>query len=272
MARIGAYSLDLAAQRWVSSDGLDAIFGIDASFDRSVEGWASLVHPHERVAVLAYFADEVVGRGQPFNREYRIVRADTGAERWVHGRGELEFDATGRPVTMFGTIADITDQRRADEALVASELRYETIFEGTAEAILIAEVATRRFRWVNSAACALLGYSRGDLLELTIDDIHPAADRPTILDRFFASEEGKSAGHSRCHACGKTAPCCSPTSGHRAPSWRGCRATSHSSPTSRSWWRQRRNGPGSKRVFAPVSATSPRRRRSLTSGAGSGIS
>src|SRR5450759_248906 len=86
VARIGSYSTDLLAGRWVSLKGLDAIFGIDAACDRSVEGWASLVHPADREAMVAYLIDEVVGRGRPFDRQYRIVRADTGEQRWVHGR------------------------------------------------------------------------------------------------------------------------------------------------------------------------------------------
>jgi PAS domain S-box-containing protein len=110
VARIGSYSTDLTAGRWVSSKSLDAIFGIDAAFERSVEGWTSLIHPADREAMVAYFTDEVLGRARPFDRQYRIVRADTGEERWVHGRGALELDASGRPVRMVGTIADVTEQ------------------------------------------------------------------------------------------------------------------------------------------------------------------
>lgn len=195
VARIGSYSLDIPTGRWVSSKGLDVIFRIDAAFDRSVEGWVSLVHPADREAMLAYYADEVVGRGRPFDRQYRIVRADTGEERWVHGRGVLELDRSGRLLRLLGTIADITDQRtaqEAQEALTASELRYTAIFEGTGEAILIDEVATRRFRWVNPAACALLGYTRDELLELSVHDIHPTADLPAVLDQFHTTVSGRS--------------------------------------------------------------------------------
>lgn len=38
VARIGSYSLDIPSGRWVSSRGLDTIFGIDAPFDRTVAG------------------------------------------------------------------------------------------------------------------------------------------------------------------------------------------------------------------------------------------
>jgi len=191
VARIGSYSLDIPAGRWVSSKGLDAIFGIDARFERSVEGWASLVHPADREAMVAYYTDEVLGHGQPFDRQYRIVRADTGEERWVHGRGTLGLDEHGRPLRLFGTIADITEHRSAQDALIRSELRYAAIFEGTAEAILIAEVATQRIRWANPAACALLGYTKDELLGMSVHDIHPASELPTVLDQFRATADGR---------------------------------------------------------------------------------
>lgn len=191
-ALIGSYSLDIPAGRWVSTNGLDAIFGLDAAFERSIEGWLSLVHPDDRDAMAAYFTDEVLGRTRPFDRQYRIVRADTGEERWVHGRGTLELDASGRPLRMLGTIADITSDRRAQEAVIASELRYAAIFEGTFEAILIAEVETGRLRWVNGAACALLGYTRDELVGMGVSDIHPPADLPILLDWFRAAAADRS--------------------------------------------------------------------------------
>ena len=135
-----------------------------------------------------------------FDREYRILRKDTGDERWVHGRGELVLDRSGRPVRMLGTIADITEERLAQDALRRSELLYAAIFEGTAEAILIAELATRRFRWVNPAACTLLGYDRAELIGLAIDAIHPAADVPFILGQLDLLTEGETtfARSARC--------------------------------------------------------------------------
>ena len=191
VAQIGSYSLDIASGLWVSSTGLDAIYGIDAAYVRSVDGWASLVHPDQREAMVAYFTDEVLGRRQPFDRQYRIVRADTGEERSVHGRGALELDEAGRPVRMFGTIADVTETHRAQQALVASELRYAAIFDGAIEAIVVADTASERFRWANPAACALLGYTRDDLLELTIPDVHPAADLPMVREQLEAVADGR---------------------------------------------------------------------------------
>lgn len=196
VARIGSYALDVATGRWASSAGLDRVFGIDARFDRSVAGWASLIHPADRDGMVAYFLEEVLGRCHAFDRQYRVVRADTREERWVHGRGRLELDTTGRPARMLGTIVDITDQRRAQEALIRSELRYATIFEGTTQAILIAERESLRLRFVNGAAATLFGYDRDELLGLTARDIHPPDALPAILDRLAAVAGGSAVGRS----------------------------------------------------------------------------
>ncbi len=190
VARIGSYSVDVESGLWVSSSGLDAIFGIDGAFERTVEGWASIVHPADRTAMRTYFAEVVLAAGQPFDRQYRIVRADSGEMRWVHGRGALEFEPSGRPRRMFGTIADITDRHKAEEALAASERRYAAIFDGTSEAILIADPATLRLRWANAAATELLGYARDELERMTIRDLHPADTLPAILGRLAIVSTG----------------------------------------------------------------------------------
>ncbi len=123
VAGLGSYALDVAAGTWTSSATLDTLFGIDAEYERSVEGWLALVHPEDHAMMSTYLRDEVLGRREAFDKEYRIVRRSDQAERWVHGLGRLEFDGEGRPVKMYGTIQDITERRAAEEALQESEQR-----------------------------------------------------------------------------------------------------------------------------------------------------
>ena len=120
IAGVGSYALDLASGRWESSEACDKVLGIDTGYDRSVAGWVRLVHPDERASMAAYFRDDVVGRQQAFDRQYRIIRPVDGAERWVHGLGQLTFDEQGRPVTMRGTIQDISAKKQADMEVAAA--------------------------------------------------------------------------------------------------------------------------------------------------------
>ena len=115
IARIGSYDFDLATGLWTSSPLLDEIFGIDAAYRRDRQGWLPLVHPDDREVMARYFEQDVLGRGESFDREYRLARSDQGREVWVHGRGVLRLDPDGRPVRMVGTIQDISELKRTEE-------------------------------------------------------------------------------------------------------------------------------------------------------------
>ena len=97
VGKLGSYRFEVASGTWVSSQGLDDVFGIDAAFSRDVAGWPGLVHADDRDMMSRYFAEEVLGKRKPFDFRYRIVRRNDGEVRWVHGRGELELDAERRP-------------------------------------------------------------------------------------------------------------------------------------------------------------------------------
>ena len=121
IAGLGSYMFDIRGGIWTSSEVQDQLFGIGKDYERSIEGWLGLVHPDDRTMMGAYFANEVVGKGEPFDKEYRIVRHSDGVVRWVHGLGRLEFDSDGRPVKMHGTIRDITERKQTDAALRESK-------------------------------------------------------------------------------------------------------------------------------------------------------
>ncbi len=99
--------------QWVCSPEFYKMFGIDETYPHTIEGWAGIIHPEFREDILAYH-ESAVKEKIPFNKEYKIIRINDGAERWVHGSGELEFDEKGNPVRMHGAIQDITDRKRAE--------------------------------------------------------------------------------------------------------------------------------------------------------------
>ena len=129
IASLGSYVLDIATGVWQSSDELDRLFGINKSYERSVEGWASLIHPADRDMMVDYLTTEVYGQRRVFDKEYRIVRHADHAERWVHGLGKLELDARGSPLRMHGTVQDITERKLTETALRESEEEFHLLAE-----------------------------------------------------------------------------------------------------------------------------------------------
>ncbi|MHB1462178.1 MAG: hybrid sensor histidine kinase/response regulator [Armatimonadota bacterium] len=125
VAMIGSYKTDFVTGFWESSEILDTIFGIDAQYRRSVQGWLDIVHPDDADMMNRYLQDTVIGQRQPFNKDYRIRRIADGATLWVHGMGEVTFDDDGRLLTMIGTIQDITARKKVEEeqALLQTQLQ-----------------------------------------------------------------------------------------------------------------------------------------------------
>ncbi len=113
IARLGSYAFHLPADRWTSSDTLDGIFGIGGDYPRDAAHWLELIAPAQRDEMRAYLKT-VVAQRLPFEREYRIVRPDDGRERWVQGKGKLQFDERGNPSVLVGTIQDITERKAAE--------------------------------------------------------------------------------------------------------------------------------------------------------------
>ena len=170
IAGLGSYVLDLGTGLWASSDTLDEIFGIDKKYPRTVSGWKVLIHPDDQAMMAAHFAQEVLGKGKLFNKEYRIVRQTDREERWVHGLGRLECDTEGQPLRMRGTIQDITARKRAEILLRDSEERYRATFEQAAIGIVHTDIDGRLLR-CNARFAAMLGYLPGEISGLTVQQL-----------------------------------------------------------------------------------------------------
>jgi PAS domain S-box-containing protein len=157
-ARIGSYATDFTTGVWRSSEELDEIFGIDQNFARTVEGWSAIVHPDERGGMLSYLGT-IIAQRVPFDKEYRIVRVNDKAERWVYGRGELVFGENGKLLKMFGTIQDITERKKSEELIAL----HSRALESAANAIVITD-REGNIVSVNSAFSRFTGYAPDEVV------------------------------------------------------------------------------------------------------------
>ncbi len=172
---LGSYVLDIGTGVWTSSDVLDEILGIDKEYEHTITGWENLIHPDDRAMMAAYFAEEVVGKGRNFNKEYRMIRQSDHAERWVHGIGRLEFGVKGQPVKMRGVIKDITDSKRTEMQLRESEERYRTTFEQAAVGIVHTSIEGQYLR-CNARFAEIIGYPQEEVSGLSFQQITVAED------------------------------------------------------------------------------------------------
>lgn len=182
-AFIGSYKFNLLSDFWTSSEILEEIFGIDKNYSRSLQGWLGIIHPDDQEMMARYFSEEVLGKRNPFNKEYRIVRKSDGETRWVLGLGKLNFDAEDRIIEMLGTIQDITERKKAHETLRESEEKYHRMVDLLPDAIIIHSEG--KIVFANAATYKLMGATSPKQLlgKPAMDFVHPD-DRTLTIERI----------------------------------------------------------------------------------------
>ena len=126
--------------------------------------WMEALHPDDLERVRHCWTEAVAGRAD-YDVEFRIRRAD-GEYRWFKARGVPIRDSAGEIVKWFGTCTDITDLKRAEEALRESERRFRTFVDHAADAFFLTDEQGRILD-VNRRACESLGYTRDELIGMT---------------------------------------------------------------------------------------------------------
>ncbi|MGD9873779.1 MAG: ABC transporter substrate-binding protein [Kiritimatiellia bacterium] len=77
-----------------------------------------------------------------------------------------------------------------------SDRRYQRLFHEAAQGVLIAEVKTKKLTYANPAFCRMVGYTKNELIKLSVQDIHPPDQLEYVLSEFKAQVEGdKSLAH-----------------------------------------------------------------------------
>lgn len=152
------------------SSAIEEVYGYSAGewlADRSL--WTKTIHPEDRQWVFQQL-DEALKKKENLTVEFRIIRKD-GSIRWVADHKTLQLDSGGKVASINGVLHDITKRTEAAEALRDSEERYRSLFENSAEAVVIFDVESMRYEDANRSALALFGYSAYEFRKLTPLDI-----------------------------------------------------------------------------------------------------
>ncbi len=191
IAGIGSFTLNVATGQFETSAFIDELFGIDAFYPHSIEGWLMLVHPDDRVMVADHLQKEVLACKKSLNKEYRIVRPKDQSTRWVHSQGQVHLDADGQVISLHGTSQDITERKEAEQLLLENEKRFHKYFMNAPVGINAFDSKGKVIA-VNSLARQYFGVSEDDPLTnyCLFDD--PSISNETkakILQGEMATEE-----------------------------------------------------------------------------------
>ena len=122
--RVGTFewNIETGAVSWSASN--EELYGAAAGgFGGRVEDWRQAIHPDDRERVMADGRRAVAERIE-LDTEFRIIRPDSET-RWIATRGRVFYGPDGKPLRMLGVSVDITERKRAEEALQTADRRKD---------------------------------------------------------------------------------------------------------------------------------------------------
>ena len=205
VAHTGSWRMNVQKNELTWSEENHRIFGIPPGTPMTYETFLGTVHPEDREYVDRKWMAAL--KGEPYDIEHRLIV--DGEVKWVRERAELEFDSQGRLLGGFGTTQDITERKRAEEALQESEERLRQAAQaGHMFAFEWNPITDEVIRSEESAS--ILGLSGDtaihdtgqgffakildedrDIFVKTLQNLNPETDRYTANYRVVRSDTGK---------------------------------------------------------------------------------
>jgi len=190
---VGTWEWNVQTGKTVFNETWAQIIGytLDELAPININAWEAHTHPDDLKRSAELLERHFAGELPYYDCECRMKHKD-GRWVWVHDRGRLiTRTADNKPLLMFGTHSDITDYKKAEEALKESEARYRGLFNNAAEGIIVADIELKRFLYCNQAICRMLGYTRDELLHLGMEGIHPKEALERVKAEFEAEARGE---------------------------------------------------------------------------------
>lgn len=137
--------------------------------------YGNLIHAEDMDTVLDNI-ETALAEGKQYQLEYRIVTA-WGDKKWVWEMGRGVFSESGNLVALEGFVSDVTDRKKAAQALKESEELYRSLIETSPDSIALTDLEGK-FTMVNQRMFSLHGVERvADLMDMNFFDLVVHDDR-----------------------------------------------------------------------------------------------
>ncbi|RJP14857.1 MAG: PAS domain S-box protein [Candidatus Abyssobacteria bacterium SURF_5] len=136
-----------------------------------------LVHPDDHAKVFERLREFALEKKRTPNFPLRLKQAN-GSYVHVEVNGATTYDSEGNPETFIGVLRDVTERKRAEEALRESEVRYRTLVDSSLTCICL--IQDGKFKFANRRLIELAGYSLEELIEMSFLDLVYPEDRDFV--------------------------------------------------------------------------------------------
>ena len=183
VAHVGSWEWDVISGSLYWSDEIYRIFGfLPQQFGVTYNDFLTYVHPEDRPMVQEAVDRSLSDPNKTYSIVHRIILTD-GSVRTVHELGEVTFDVTGKPIRMVGTVHDITDQKKAYEALAQSEHLYRLLAENVSDVIWIMDMDLN-FTYISPSAARSMGITAEPPAYKPLREVITARSYETALQAF----------------------------------------------------------------------------------------
>jgi PAS domain S-box-containing protein len=164
-----AYTWDAATDVIVRSPDIASVLGPAGEVSLTRQQLLTRVHPDDR-AIFNASLSAPTPECPDVEISYRLLRPD-GSVVWLGKTAHAFFDESGRIVRMIGMVADITDRKRAEDAIRESEMQYRRIVETTNEGVWVLD-SNLQNSYVNRQMAKMLDYEPGEIVGRSVFDFY----------------------------------------------------------------------------------------------------
>ena len=196
MAQVGSWAFDPITKKIEWSEEEFHIFGLDpARGNPSYEENRALIYPDDR-KMFDDAAQKAITANKHFQIELRVFHTDGTVHRHLNWC-QIEQNKEGKTSRLFGTTQDITERKRAEEALAQSEEWHRALVETAAkggQGILILQNTPDReagIVFANHTVSEVLGYSPDEVLSMSVWDIFEPSELSRLRERYMLRQRGE---------------------------------------------------------------------------------
>jgi PAS domain S-box-containing protein len=167
----------------------------EEEFPDVLESWTSRLHPDDCDRVFAALTSHIVHR-VPYDVEYRLL-TKSGEYHWFRARGQGVWDAQDRLIRMSGSLQNIMDRKRAEDALRRSQQLLQDMADNTTAVIYVKDLdgrflfVNRRFEKIfDLTTSRIIGHTNHEIFPREIADVLRANDLQVVQqNRLMEYEE-----------------------------------------------------------------------------------
>ena len=167
LAKLGGWEIDLATTKLTWTKETYHIHEVSTEIEPNLEDGIRFYAP-EAQPILNKTIDRAINHGEPFDLELPFITAK-GKHLWVRSIGNVE-KANGLTTRIYGVIQDITERKKAEESLKASEEKYRLLTEFTADVIWVINLTTAKFSYISPSVYQLRGFTADEAMLETLED------------------------------------------------------------------------------------------------------